>query len=657
MNRAVPIPVLGALSFFCGMTLFLAVLNGWVALSFRQPLETVRPWTWLNAPDAWHLINPEAFDEALCYALVSGGGLTLALLVIALRPARESPHGDARWATRREIRAAGLVENLGVIIGKFGGPRAMQPFLRTKREDYSNVLLVAPPGAGKGIGVVIPTLLTYPGSTIVLDVKGENFEATSRRRLEMGDEVYRFSPYDDDGRTHRFNPLDQARVLSDPDRRYTELRRIASNLLVAKGKADEPFIDGARELFTALASIALDSTTQTIGEVYRMLNPGGTEAAKESGSPDMAAMLTSLMKTAQYETARIVLAQFAACDQKTLSTYLSVLKGTGLNAWGDPAVDHATSVSDFNFASMRRKPASIYLVIGPNDMETLAPVARLFFQSAIAALQRNLPSKDEPFPVLLVLDEFKSLGRMASIANAATTLRGYGGRMLMVVQGAPNLEEIYGRAGRDGLMNACQLHAYMSLNDPGTRELVSRSLGVREVRSTSESINRVTGRMGLSRTRSEQSRAKRLLSEDEIGRLGKDDVLVIAQNLRPIRVRKVRYYADRTLKAIYRKQDKLPDVALPDPRSTAALPQNSADVTPEQSAALSAADAERVAEYFGRVATFRERRIESGNKTQDVIEQGPPGLLIDPRTAERAASFMENVRWRRHSMHGEISVV
>jgi len=398
-----------------------------------------------------------------------------------------------------------------------------------------------------------------------------------------------------------------------------------------------------RELFSALASVALESTTPTIGEIYRMLSPQGVGDGTDGGTPDMTATLAGLARSANYPTARIVLGQFAAYDQKTLSTYLSVLKGTGLNAWGDPAVDRATSKSDFDFSTLRRRPASIYLVIGPNDMETLAPVARLFFQSAIAALQRSMPAKDDPFPVLLVLDEFRSLGRMEAISNAATTLRGYGGRMLIVVQGAPNLEEIYGRAGRDGLMNACQLHAYMSLNDPGTREMVSRSLGTREVRSTSESTSRTTGRMGFSRTQSEQTRAKRLLSEDEIGRLGNDDLLVIAQNLRPIRVRKVRYYADRKLKKIFRKQGNLPDIEIPDhSKPKTASPSNDGAVveTPKE---LPDSEAERLADFANGNAKARDRIEASARDGQreEALPAGEP--MMNTTEASRLAGYVDHV--------------
>ncbi len=102
----------------------------------------------------------------------------------------------------------------------------------------------------------------------------------------------------------------------------------------------------------------------------------------------------------------------------------------------------------------------------------------------------------------------------------------------------------------------------MSLNDASTKEMVSRSLGSREIRTPSESTSRTTGRFGFSRTVSEQTRAKRLLTEDEIGRLGTDDVLILAQNLRPIRARKVRYYADRSLKRLYRSEEKAKPVEM-----------------------------------------------------------------------------------------------
>ena len=547
MNNIVrPTPVLIVLSAVLALSAFLLVLNLWIVVAFRQPSEMLTPWLWFAPPKSWPMINKEAFDNALNAALISGVGLFGACIYYAATPPGVSAYGDARWARRHEIAKAGLLDANGVILGKLSGPKGWGSFIRSTRDAYSNTLLVAPPGGGKGVGVVIPTLLTWPGSAVVLDMKGENFEATAGARQKMGDTVFVLSPYDKTGNTHRFNPLLAISKLEDADDRFTELRRIATYLLTSRGKADEPFIEGARDLFTATASVVVMSETPTLGEVLRRLAPD--ENALGSGS--MSGVFKRLALEADHASAKTTLLQYAAYDQETIATFLSVLRSAGLGAWGDPAVDRATSANDFDLGALRSKPQCIYIVIRPNDMEALAPLARLFFQTVTAALQENLPTKDDLLPVLLLLDEFKSLGKMESLLNAATTIRGYGGRMLIVVQGIPNLEEVYGQSGAQGLMNACQVHAYMSINDPKTKAMLSRSLGNTEVEIAHESISRSFGRGGHSRTSSTQRRGSPLISEDGISRLGEDTILILPQNARPIRARKVKYYADRSLKQL-----------------------------------------------------------------------------------------------------------
>lgn len=272
-----------------------------------------------------------------------------------------------------------MLDPSGVILGKLGGPRGFAPFIRSTRDKYCNTLLVAPPGGGKGVGVVIPTLLTWPGSTIVLDVKGENYEKTASRRREMGDTVFVFSPFAEDGQTHRFNPLEAVAALKDKGRQYSELQRIAEHLLVPNGHADRNFMPGARELFVGAASAILKQDNPPIGAVLRALAPTLPDDESEPVSNSMGARLQVLARQAVHDEARDSLLQFAAYDPKTLAIYLSVLKGSGLGTWANPAVDAATSANDFDLGSLRRRPQSIYIVIPPNDMKVLAPVARLFF--------------------------------------------------------------------------------------------------------------------------------------------------------------------------------------------------------------------------------------------------------------------------------------
>ena len=549
-NFKMPSIPLVVLSSIMGALIGVLVTNFWLGYRLGTPLQDITPLYWFEASSGLRRLYASAFAESLQAGIISGIAANIACLVVAIRPEKETPHGDARWATRREIVEAGLIDKTGVILGKLGSPRSRAPFLRSSADTYSNTLLVAPPGGGKGVGVVIPTLLTWPGSAIVLDVKGENLAATAGQRQHLGDDVFVFAPYDPDGKTHRFNPLEPIRDLKDTDRQFSELRRLATHLLTSKGRADEPFIEGARELFTAAASVAITTDEPTLGHTLRLLAPVMTDIT--DGDVDIAASMgqrfSVLATQATHTSAQTTFLQYSAYDPKTIATYLSVVKSTGLGAWSDPAIDKATSANDFDLNSLRSKPQTIYIVISPNDMEALAPAARLFFQTATAALQSRMPSEGDAFPVLFVLDEFKSLGKMDTMLNAATTLRGYGGRMLFVLQGVANIEEVYGRAGTDGLMNACQMHVFMSVNDPRTKEMLSRSLGNREITTNQESTSQTSGRLGFSKTSTEHRSSARLLNEDQINRLGKDAILLLPQNARPIRAKKVTFFKDRSLK-------------------------------------------------------------------------------------------------------------
>jgi len=548
MNYHIPSRLLIGFSLLLGLAAFLFVLNVWVAVAFRQSLDLITPWLWFLPPDAWYLVNPGVFDNALKWGAAAGGAVLATCLYLAAEAPPGEPHGDARWAKRHEIAKAGLLDPSGVILGKLSGPRWFGSFIRSTRDKYCNTLLVAPPGGGKGVGVVIPTLLTWPGSAIVLDIKGENYEKTAARREAMEDEVFVFSPLAEDGQTHRFNPLEAVASMEDKASQYTELQRIADHLLVPTGNLDKTFLPGARELFVGVASAILNQENPRIGAVLRALAPTMPEDGSAPISNAMSARLETLAKQAVHEEARDSLLQFAAADPRSFTTYLSVLKGAGLGTWANPAVDAATSANDFDLGSLRRRPQSIFIIIAPNDMKMLAPVARLFFQSAIAAMQAGLPGPEDKLPFLLLLDEFKKLGQMEAVQEAAGTMRQYGGHMLIVVQGIPNLEEVYGRAGAQGLMNACQVHAYMSINDPETKQMISRSLGTHAAETVQESTSRQFGKLGGSRTQSSQTRAQKLVNEDEVNRMGEDTILLLAKDARPIKAKKVKYYQDWRLK-------------------------------------------------------------------------------------------------------------
>src|SRR5690606_29543315 len=189
-------------------------------------------------------------------ALIGGAGLVLIL------PRRRSLHGDARFASRREIARAGLIGDEGIILGRFGRRCLL---LRGQQ----GVALAAPPRSGKGVGVVVPNALHWPGSLVCIDIKKENWTLTAGYRAHCGQAVYLFDPFAEDGRTARWNPFFY--VSSDPLRRVNDLQRIGDMLYPDPPNVDPFWTASARSLFLGIALYLFEtpSLPKTIGEVLR----------------------------------------------------------------------------------------------------------------------------------------------------------------------------------------------------------------------------------------------------------------------------------------------------------------------------------------------------------------------------------------------------
>ncbi|MCI4643442.1 MAG: type IV secretory system conjugative DNA transfer family protein, partial [Hyphomonadaceae bacterium] len=365
-------------------------------------------------------------------ALIIGAAALIGMIgFIALshRP-RLSSHGSARWATKDELKRAGLAVKLkhlsGPIYAKLGSPKGQGEYITSS--DIPHSFICAPTGSGKGVGIVIPTLLTYGGSVICLDVKGENFNKTARARAALGDKIYRFSPLDERNESHRFNPLEGVTKLP-PERRFTEAKRIAESFIVMPGDNVQGFLISAKEIFAASVLVVIERGTPTISAIYDLLSQGG----------DFNELFEKLAGETNIPEAKSIYGRMEGIADRTLSAYMSVLFDGGLGLWRDGLVRAATETSDFDISELRRTPASIYIVVAPNDLAVLAPVVRLLFQQAVAILQTSEPGEDEPYPVLFLLDEFPQLGRMTALSQAISTIRSYGGRMMIVAQSLAQL--------------------------------------------------------------------------------------------------------------------------------------------------------------------------------------------------------------------------
>lgn len=483
----------------------------------------------------------QAFNIVLIIFAVSALLCTIGGLVLSFPRALNS-HGSAKWADEAHMKRLFYLRKHDEILGSVFAKTTMhnRNGLYFTNGEQPHCLVSAPTRAGKGVSVVIPTLLTFDGSIIALDVKGELFDLTSRARQAKGDKVYKFSPLSDDARTHCYNPLDE--ILASPkERHFTEARRLAANLIVAKNKGAESFIDGSRDLFAAGIMAVIERQTPTIGAIYDLFSQPG----------DKFTLFSTLAEETNSREAKSIFNNMAGNDLKIITSYTSILDDGGLKLWADALIRAATNKSDFDISTLRKYPASIYLCVNPNDLGTLAPLMRLMFQQIVSSLQANLPTKNEVFKVLFLLDEFKSLGQLRTIETAITTIAGYGGRFLFVVQSLANITELYGKDGKENIIGNCGVQAFMATTDSETPEYLSRAIGdfTRKSRTKSWSTREFTGS-----SVQEREEGSRLIRPEEIRLLPDDEMLILVKGQSPLKLKKIRYYEDNILKKIFDKQ-------------------------------------------------------------------------------------------------------
>ena len=483
---------------------------------------------------------------------------TVCVGVMAILSFRPKHFGTARWGRfsdmrrLRNLRAYNAIS--GPIFGKTTGPRMPGQYLTNGDQPHS--LVVAPTRAGKGVGVVVPTLLTFDGSVLALDVKGELFEMTSRARLKRGDRVFKFAPMDTQGLTHCYNPvLDIVRVPAE--RRFSEARRLATNLIAAKGKGSEGFIDGARDLFVAGALACIERGNPTIGAIYDLFSQPGEKYK----------LFAQLAEESEIAEVRRIFDNMAGNDTKIITSYTSVLGDGGLNLWADPLIKNATSRSDFSIYDLRRDPTSIFLCVSPNDLEVIAPLVRLFFQQIVSIMQRSMPGEDEIFEVLFLLDEFKHLGKLEAVETAVTTIAGYNGRFMFIIQSLAALTGAYEQSGKENFLSNTGVQVFMATADDETPEYISKAIGEYTFRNKTTSYNR---REWFDANIQLSDQGSPLLRPEQVRLLEDDMQIVLVKGQPPLKMHKVKYYADRRLKRLFDDQKgPLPE---PDPISLTAEP-------------------------------------------------------------------------------------
>ena len=490
----------------------------YVMLGFS--IQAVRPWSVYQYLYLYGISDANVVTTAFLIAAMAAAFGAGALWV--LRP--KHYYGDARWAHGGEIRRARLLDAGGVLLGKRGGA-----FLRN--DEPAHVLVAAPTRSGKGVGIVIPNLLSWPGSVVVLDIKHENHTLTSGFR-GAHQRVFKWSPMDDERRSHGYNPLDEVR--GDIGHRVSDLQRLSAMLLPGAPHSDPMWHNEARDLFIGLALFVMDdkAVPSTIGEVYRTLKSNADLA-------DVAAHVIEAYGEALDPSCRMSLENFRHKAPKERSGVKSNLTAA-LNLWANPVIEAATAKSDFRLTELRKRPTSIYVGVKQNQLKTLAPLIALLFQQCVDALGRDLPSSNEPHQVLMMIDEFAALGRMGVIESALAFLAGYNIRLVLIVQGLGQLEELYGKGAESLLQNAA-VQVYFAPNDDVTANYVSKRLGTETIQVRSRSD---PGGFALT-TKSTASAARAFMLPEQVRQLKSTKEIIFKENARPVQAPKIIYYRDK----------------------------------------------------------------------------------------------------------------
>ena len=521
-----------------GYTIASAVLT-FKALGFSADIDfgyIAQNYLWIRdrRPDDFQLIN-----------LIIGGCAVAGLMMsLALSGSALTRFGQTHWQKRGEMKANGFFgkPGTGFILGKLGSPKSRARYITSK--VFPHALIVAPTGRGKTSGFVIPNLLTWQGSAVTLDVKGECFEATARHRAAQGDKVYRFAPTDWEGkRTHRYNPLLRIYELKDPARQQMELQLLATLFLQSDNDRVQGLLKGGIDLFVAAGLLAFQRKKPNLGEIYRIAASGGNKQKE----------YVARGHEIDNKAAKLIFTRLASTNNDTLTSYVSLLMTSGLDQWQNPAIDEATQVSDFDFRTIRKKPFTVYLVVQPLMVKPLAPLIRLFFSDLLSAMQEKEPGKDEPWPVMIMLDEFNRLGKMPIVVESIETLRTYRGHLAVVTQTIPALDEIYGENTRRALQGNAGVKLYLTPSDEKTIEELSKAVGktTKTVVTRSRSIGKNPFEGRSQSTRTEETS---LLPEDEARRLPLDEIIMVVDAQMPVRAKRIQYFDDRLFAAIHSAQ-------------------------------------------------------------------------------------------------------
>jgi type IV secretion system protein VirD4 len=477
----------------------------------------------------------------LPYTLLMTFGWVFRAPLMDWRPFKkpESIHGNARWAEMSDVKKMGLRSKTGVLLGLYKKKLLVA-------DGYQHILLFAPTGSGKGVGFVIPNLLFWQDSVIVHDIKLENYELTSGwRKKHLKQKVFLWNPADPDGISHCYNPMDW--ISKKPGQMVDDVQKICNFLLPEQ----EFWQNEARALLTGimLYLVAAEDKPATLGEVVRTLR-----------NDDVVYNLAVILDTMGKKIHPVSYMNIASYLQKPDKERGSVTStaNSSLELWSNPLVDTTTATSDFNLHEFKITPHTCYVGLTPDNITRLKPLMSMFYQQAASFFTAHMPRPHEKHGVLMLMDEFPTLGKMEQFLAGIAYFRGYKVRLFLIIQDTEQLKGIYEENGMNSFLSNSTYRITFAANNMETANLISQLLGNKTATAISYNkpkyldLNPGARSLHLSETQ------RALLLPQEVIQLPRDEEIILIESQPPIKAKKIFYFKDAMFKSRL-----LPKIAIP----------------------------------------------------------------------------------------------
>ncbi|MFI3256050.1 MAG: type IV secretory system conjugative DNA transfer family protein [Psittacicella sp.] len=515
----------------------------------------------------------------------------LAVKLVKANSNKESLYGDAKFATDEELKKSGLFFDEAqkfpeVLVGKMPGKKSTfvkstskfkDQFIKFANQQFIGV--AAPTRSGKGVGIVIPNLLNFRDSVVVLDIKLENFEKTAGYRAQQGQKVVLFAPdgFLQDGKitSHRWNPLTYIR--RDEIYRVGDIKVIADILYPTNTGGDgDKWNAFAGDLFLGITLFMLDvestnkdfkvnfSTVLSIAAAKEGLKEWAKNVVTQSSADYRNPLYEKGSSLQEFITftnisqeARDALSSFASSPDATAGSIVTNFFSP-LSVFQDKITSKATSADDFDLRDVRKQKMSIYVGIQPRNLGKFSQLVNLFFSQLISENTAQLPEQNPElrYQCLLVLDEFTSMGKVNIIEKSVAYTAGFNIRYLFIYQAKSQLanDNAYGKDGCETLLsNTAMRVVYPPKKVDEDAEEISKTLGNKTFKIKTKGLSRG---QGTSKSINEQVNSRALMLPQEVVELGMENYvtregketqfkinsLIMSEGIKPFIAHKIVYF-------------------------------------------------------------------------------------------------------------------